>query len=563
MSIIQKKTILITLLFISMSVLQSLQAQEIQNAMRLTRGERFLDASTAYKALLIKDPANGIIYYYYGDNYIQKYFSDTATISFREMSDSAAVIFQKGVQAEPMNPLNYVGLGEIALMKKNLPDAQQYYSKAMSLLPSKTNKTSTIPVDKQAVVYIRMAGGYIKAMQNDTAKVFGWLRNAEKLDPKNYDLYIVKGDAYIFLLNDGSNAIANYNRAQRLNPESPMAKLRVGQLWMRARNYKDALNYYYEVIKIDSSFAAAYRELGFLLSKAGRNDEAKKYFQIFVRLSAGNITAIIQYINTLLELEDYKEAIVQIKDVMKVDSSNADLSRALGYSYFETGQYDRSLYYMRKFIGTAKPDKIRAMDYIYFGRSLSKNKQDSLAAENLLKGYAMDTTKPELLSEAAMSYNRLKKYDKALVIYQKKIQIKEANAADYYNLGKVYYNLQQWGKVDTTLAVTNTMQPDFLPAYMWRARALVNLDPETKLGLARPVFEVFITKAMVDSVKNSKDLIEAYSYLAFYYLVQFNQTKNNDDGQKSLGYCQKVLAIEPNNDKAKEIIKVLGPKVKH
>ena len=62
---------------------------------------------------------------------------------------------------------------------------------------------------------------------------------------------IVKGDAYIFMQNDGSKAILNYNIAQSLNPKSPFAKLRVGQLWMRARNYNDALTYYQEVVKID------------------------------------------------------------------------------------------------------------------------------------------------------------------------------------------------------------------------------------------------------------------------------------------------------------------------
>ena len=54
-------------------------------------------------------------------------------------------------------------------------------------------------------------------------------------------------------------------------------------------------------------------------------------------MSAGNITARIQFINTLLDLEDYKEAINQIKLVQKKDSSNNDLNRALGYSYYEIG----------------------------------------------------------------------------------------------------------------------------------------------------------------------------------------------------------------------------------
>jgi tetratricopeptide (TPR) repeat protein len=563
MSLMLKKAFSFVGILLAVSCFQAVHAQDLHAAVRLTHSERFTEASSAYKALLLKNPNDGDLFYYYGNNFLQKYFSDTATISFSEMADSASVLFQKGVQADPKNPASYVGLGQIALIRKNLPDAQQYYSKALALLPSKTNKTSALAPDKQAQILIWMANGYVKAMINDTAKVFGWLRAAEKLDNKNYDLYIVKGDAYIFLLNEGSKAITNYNMAQYYNPQSPLAKLRVGQLWLRARNYKEALNYYYEVVKMDSTFAPAYRELGFLLAKSGRNDEAKKNLQTFVRLSAGNITARIQLINTLLDLEAYKEAINQVRIVQQKDSSNNDLNRALGYSYFELAQYDNSLYYLKKFIENAKPEKIRATDYVYYGRALAKNKSDSLAAGYLMKAYAMDHSKPELISEAAMSYNRMKKFDKALDLYIEKIRIKEALAGDYYNLGKDYYNLQQWSNVDSILSIMNTMQPEFISAYTWRARALVNLDPDTKLGLAKPVYETLITKAMPDSAKYSKDLVEAYSYLAYYYLVQYNQTKNNDDGQKSLDFCNKVLAIDPNNDKAKDIIKVLAPKIKH
>ena len=538
-------------------------SQTLNDAIRLTRSERFIDATSTYKALLQKSPSEGDIYYFFGNNYLQRYFSDTATISFHDMADSATAVFQKGVQMEPTNPLNYVGLGEIALILKKMAEAQQYYNKAISLLPSKTNKTSTLTTEKHAEVLIRMASGFVKAGINDTTQVFAWLRTAEKLDNKNYDLYIVKGDAYIFMLNDGSRAITSYNMAQYFNPKSPLAKLRVGQLWMRARNYKDALNYYYEVIKIDSTFAPAYRELGFLLSKAGRNDEAKRNFVKFIKLSVGNITARIQYVNTLLDLEDYAEAITQLNEILKTDSTNNDLNRALGYSYFETGQYDKSLLHMKKFLSRSKPEKIRASDYVYYGRAMAKSKMDSLAALTLLKGYSMDTTKPELLSEAAMSYNRMKKYDKAIELYKKKISNKLANPIDYYNLGKDYYNLQDWGKVDTTLSIVNSLQADFIPGYLWRARALANLDPDTKTGLAKPVFETMVEKALPDSAKYSKELVEAYYYLSYYYLVQYNVSKSNDNGQKSLDYCQKILAIDPTNDKAKEIIKVLSPKIKH
>ena len=542
------------------------QAQDIQTALKLTRAERFEDASTAFKTLLQKNLNDGDIYYYYGENYLQEYYSDTTNNSFKELSDSAKIHFTRGTTADPANPLNYVGLGQIALMLRDMPKAQQNFSKAISLLPSKANKGLVMAPDKQATVYIKLANAYIKAAINDTAIVFGALRTAEKLDNKNYDLYIVRGDAYIFLLNDGSKAISNYNTAQSLNPKSPFAKLRVGQLWMRARNYKDALTYYQDVVKIDSTFAPAYRELGSLLARANRNDEAEQNYKKFLRLSGGNTTARIQYVNTLIELKNYTEAINQLNEVLKSDTSNNDLNRALAYSYFETGQYDKGLVYSKKFFRRAKPDKIRATDYAYLGRLFAKTKQDSLAHENLMKAFQMDTSRSELLSEAAMSMIKLKKYDKAIEDYTLKISLKKAVPNDYYNLGKVYYNTKSWGKVDTTLMYYSTLMPEHVQGYLWRARALVNIDTTSKLGLAKPVYEAMIEKAKTDTVKNAKELMEAYSYLAYYNLVQFKDTKDQQFGLKSIEYCNKVLAIQPADpgytEKAKAILKDLEPKIR-
>jgi tetratricopeptide (TPR) repeat protein len=539
-----------------------INAQDLPSAIRLTRAERFSDASAVLKSLIQKNPNDGDVYFYYGENFLQKYFSDTLNYSFNEMADSASYFYQKGISNDPANPLNYVGMGGIALIRKNQPKAQEYFTKTMTLLPSKANKGLVMVPEKHATALIKMAAAYIRAGVYDTAQVFSLLRNAEKLNSKDYDLYIVRGDAYIFMLNDGSKAISNYNTAEQLNPKSSFAKLRVGQLWMRARNYPDALTTYREVVKIDSTFAPAYRELGYLYSRANRNDEAQANYKKFLMLSGGNVTARKQYVNTLFELKKYPEAVKELEDIIKVDTQDNDVNRALAYCYYETGQYDKGLVYSRKFFAREKPATVRATDYMYLGRLLVKNKLDSLAYEKLFRAFQMDTSKPELLSEAAMSLNRIKKYDKALEIYKMKIDLKKANPADYYNMGKVYYNLQEWGKVDTTLAYYCTLMPEHVAAYQWRARALVNEDPDTKLGLAKPVWEAMVSKAVLDSVKYSKELVEAYGYLSYYYLLQFNATKEQENGKKSLEFAQKILALDPTNDKGKELVKQIEPRIR-
>jgi tetratricopeptide (TPR) repeat protein len=455
-------------------------------------------------------------------------------------------------------------MGGLSLIKKQIPAAQEYFSKALSLMPSKAKKTIKMEPSRQGLVLIQMAEAYVTANVADTANVFSILRNAEKLDSKNPELYIVKGDVYFYLLNDGSKAISNYNMAQALDPTSPEAKLRVGLLWLRARQYTNALNYYAEVVKMDSTFAPAYRELGSLLSRAGRQEEAKVNFYKFLELSR-NVSARKQFVNTLIDLNDYPEAIVQLKEILKVDTNDNDVNRALAYSYFETQQYDKALASIRKFIAHANTSKIRPLDYIYYGRTLAKLKMDSLAPEQLLKAYGMDTTKAELISEAALCWTKIKKYDKARELYEKKIILNKATGMDYYNLGKVYYSIQDYVKADTNLAIFNNMQPEYVQGWVWRARAKSNLDPESQAGLAKPIYETILEKTQADTAKYVKERIESMYFLAFYNFLQYNQTKNKEFAIKAVEYGTRINAIDPTDDKAeksKQIIDVLKDKIK-
>ncbi|MCK7520627.1 MAG: hypothetical protein MZV64_24495 [Ignavibacteriales bacterium] len=94
----------VLLLFLSCSIVV---AQDLQSAIKLTRSEQFRKAGLVYKSLLQKKPTDGSVYFYYGENFLQKYFSDTLTYSITEMADSANSLFQSGIKSEPENPLNY------------------------------------------------------------------------------------------------------------------------------------------------------------------------------------------------------------------------------------------------------------------------------------------------------------------------------------------------------------------------------------------------------------------------------------------------------------------------
>jgi hypothetical protein len=72
-------------------------------------------------------------------------------------------------------------------------------------------------------------------------------------------------------------------------------------------------------------------------------------------------------------------------------------------------------------------------------------------------------------------------------------------------------------------------------------------------GKAKPYFELLIQKTDQDSVKYTSYRLEAFNYLGYYYILY-------KDYCNSLLYWEKIIAIDPANEKALGAIKDLKGK---
>jgi tetratricopeptide (TPR) repeat protein len=524
--------------------------QDLNKALNMTYQEQFDAADQAFNALIAKEPTNGKYFYYSGENQLASYFIDPTNIPFDAIAKKAIERFDKGIAANANEPLNYVGLGKVALIQNKKVIADENFAKAQTFLPAKKVKSALTKPD-QAALLVRLAEAYVTVNSKDSALVLGFLRRAESLDPKNPELYLVRGDYWINTFNNGSRAAENYKRSQDFSPNSTRARVRLGQLYTRINSYQDALSYYQEALAIDPSFAPAYLEMGFLYAKTNQKEKSKENFKKYLDLSSSNIAAKRRYANMLIQTEDYKGAIEQIHQIMALDSTTFnDLNRALAYSYFEEKEYPQAKYYMGKFVRNAPVEKITSKDYAYAGRILIKSGQDSLGVLSLTKAFELDTTNIDLLTEIAALYTKAKKPQNAGDTYKLKIQHTNGSVNDYYKMGRAYFDAKNWVEADSAFAKVNRMSVDFEPAYLFRARVYANLDPDTKTGIAKPFYEKLVEKASADSVKYSKDILEAYNFLGYYYLV-------NKKYCESLEYWDKILAIDPANENANSAIKDL------
>lgn len=504
------------------------KAQSLLTAQKFTENEQFESAAREFKSLLQKDPNNGDLYYYFGENAFKS-----------DDRDTAAVLYKKGTELAPNNPLNYIGLGKVALYGGNVAQAQSLFDQAKKMADPK----SSLPL-------MKIAEALIGAEKKDLDKAFELLTQASKLDPKNPEVYILLGDYYQEKA-DGNNAIAQYNKAKDLNKTSVKAILRQGQLYGRSKNYNLAFEKYSEAAQIDSSFAPAYREQGELYYMSKQYEKAKQKYKRYLDLSGNQMGARIRYASFLFLNKNYDETILQFSEIVQTDSSKNYVNRLLAYSYFEKGDFPTGVTYINHFFRRAKTEgtTILASDYEYRGKLLSKTGKDSLAILDFNQAISMDSSKTDLYGEVATIYFKMKKYQDCITAFDNKEKKKPLTANDAFTLGRAYYFSKDFGKADTAFSKVTTMQPNLALGHFWRARANAQLDPDSKLGLALPHYEAFISK-VTDPAKSSKDLIEAYSYLGFYFYA-------NKDNTKSKEAWLKVKELDPNNEKAKKALETL------
>jgi tetratricopeptide (TPR) repeat protein len=117
--------------------------------------------------------------------------------------------------------------------------------------------------------------------------------------------------------------------------------------------------------------------------------------------------------------------------------------------------------------------------------------------------------------------------------------------------------LELYKEADSSFTKLIELKPESYLGYLFRARTLARIDPETKTGLAKADYEKTLSILEPgDKEKNKKYLIECYRYLAFYfYMMNENGMQQSDPNvpsniESSLFYWKKILELEPQDVQA-------------
>ncbi len=512
-------------------------AQTMDDGLKALDFDKYEYARNVFTKLTETEPTKGSNYFYLGQAYWNLF-----------KADSAAMAYNKGIQAEPGNYMNYVGLGELMLDDNKIAEAKSYFDKALSFSKGKDGRY------KDAAALRLVAEGMIAVDENKlVTEAEAYIVQALELDKKSYEIYITAGDMYLEK-NDGSQSATSYERAIDINPNRPKAYSKISNIWLRVKNAEATYSALERALKIDPNYAPALKNLAEYYYQTRQFGKAKETYMKYLENSEPSLANKQRFARILFRSKEYEEALSLIIDILSVDQSDIFLYRLSGYSHYEVGEAKKDTTKYRPgaealeiFLSKADPKKVLPSDYEYLAKLYSKVPgKDEQAAIYINKAIEMDSNKIELLNEAGQIYSRIKKYDEAAVYYERYVmRTKKIVPLDYYRYGVSSYNSKQFTKADSIFAKLIEIKPDYAEGYWWRGNAQQQIDRDGKTTLAKELYEKYLTFTEATPEKYKKQLITAYYYLGTYAIL-------HDDNKTALDYVNKTLAIDPENADAKE-----------
>ncbi len=504
---------------------QDIIVPEISKAIHLIEIDQTGAAIKLLNEAIAATPVNASLLYYLGYAQIKKGELDKALNSF-----------EKGIQVDPKEALNYAGKGHAQLLKNNLVEAKKSFDEALNISKSKNN-----------AVLNAIAEAYMSTKKNTNDA----LQILNKAKQSSFETLILLGDAYL-QQNNGGQAVSSYEKAVAADPKRALPHYKIGNVYSRSKNVQASEEAYNKAIAIDPQYTLAYKELGEIYYFAKEGEKAVKAQESYLALTENPNAGKLQYAFYIFMTKNYTKANEIFKQVIQLPDVPAVAYRYYAISLSESGDLDLARTVFEQYFTKVKPEEIVASDYLAYARALLKAKQDSLAVDNVDKSLALDSNQIDALQLKGETLFKMKKYHRTIETYKKLMAKRKSPApADNFILGRAFYFNGQLPEADSAFSTIIRLQPTMTVGYLWKARTKSAEDPELKQALAKPYFEKLIEVALTNPEKYKNDLVDAYRYMAAY---SYNF---KHDVATTKSYYEKLLVIKPGDPDATQNLDIL------
>ncbi|MBD8389823.1 tetratricopeptide repeat protein [Dysgonomonas sp. BGC7] len=487
--------------------------------------------------------------------------------------------YEQGLAKDPESALCAIGLAKLQL-KSSPKEAEDQFK---NIQKQKDNK-------KNVTVILAIAQAYLDNGMKE--KALEKLQDARKADKKSPLVYIFEGDM-LAKENKPGDAAMQYDQAINFDASCALAYMKGARVYEYI-NRNTAAEMLKKALEIRPDYRVAYKELAELYRRDGFYPQAIEPYKEYFKGSDYTVEDLTRYASVLYFTGQYDEAKKYISEGLEKEPNNFVLNRLSMYNNNDMKDYQAGLAAGDKFFSIQKPtvdaaandstNRYLVQDYLAYGKVLSETGNKTKAIDQYKKAVEIDSSKANLYKEIASICANEGMYADAADFYKRYITVsgEKAEASDYFQMGRYFYiagdgvkkdtanvtvdeawqnALKMYKEADAAFAVVGERIPDSYMGPFWRARANASMDPETTAGLARPYYEQTV-KVILDKNdgENKKELIEAYSYLSYYFYLQFDKHKKADDKLKVKEYAEKILELDPENGNGKMLFEFASAK---
>ena len=248
---------------------------------------------------------------------------------------------------------------------------------------------------------------------------------------------------------------------------------------------------------------------------------------------------------------------------------SAAFNRLAFFNSTDLKQYDQALNYADALFNKSDSAKFSYYDYVYYGKALAGAKRHKEAVamyEKALQQEDLDNKakRAGVIKDLSDAYQEQEDYPNAIKHYEDYLKnVEKASANDIAALASLH--MQHGGILqDAEAKKAAFMKADGVYADLaakfenaaeyanfMRARVNAQLDPDSKLGLAKPYYEKLIEliepRAQKDATERAR-IIESYRYMIAYNFIV------KEDKEQAKMYAEKLIQIDPENEIAKQVL---------
>lgn len=521
---------MVALLFVASAMTALAQSPEIRQAFR------YYDIEQPSKMIpaLEKAAAQGEDQYYLGLGHIMA-----------GNLDKALEIFEKRIAADKKDPLPVAGKGHVLVLQGKANEGKTLLQQAADMNRKKT-----------AAQWEAVGRGYL-ADSKFLLDAISALENGKALDNGDREIHLLLGDAFL-QQNRGGESVSSYERASSADPKWAKPLHKIARVYQRARNTELVMEYLQRAVEADPQYAPAWKELGEQYYLQKQPKMAVEAYEKYLGITETPGDARFQLAFFYFMAKDYSKANEIFQEVLNNRDASATALKFYAFSLIEQGKDDVARQTLEQFFQKATPEEVKPSDYSQYAKLLLNMNEDSLANVALEHGIALDTAMEamDLRELNAETYRKRKKFEEAAQAYEQLVATKKAiesqpSAYDYFWMGYSYFLSDQYHKADTAFTAVAEQQPKSPLGYLWAAKARVQIDSTGEQGLAVPMYEQYLERALADNnniEKEKRNIIEAYDYLGQYAL------HHKDNIAEATSYFKKILELDPKNERAQDFM---------